>query len=147
MGPSLSIWTFLWHILLTCVSTIDPLYLQLPHLLVCWFTNQNYPENFSKFQKAKFEYTMHQQLFTGHFSVIRYYKQHRDDLKYSTLRIYVGYMQDYTTPVYMRLAHPRILVYAGSQCSMDTEGHTSVLSFIIANFSENNFPHSLLQYM
>lgn len=108
MGPNLSIWTFLWHILLTCVSTIDPLYLQLPHLLVCQFANQNYPENFSKFQKAKFEYIMHQQLFTGHFSAIRYYKQHRDDLKYSTVRIYVGYVQDYTTPFYMRLAHPRI---------------------------------------
>lgn len=56
-------------------------------------------------------------------------------------------MQDYTTPFYMRLAHPQILVYAGSQCSMDTEGHTSVLSFIIVKFSENNFSHSFLQYM
>ena len=79
------IWTFLWHILLTCISTIDPLYLQLPHLLVCPFANQSYPENFIKFRKGKFEYAMHQQLFTGHFSVIKYYKQSRDDLKYSTL--------------------------------------------------------------
>ena len=30
---------------------------------------------------------------------------------------------------------------------MDTEGHTSVFSSTIANFSENNFSHSFLQYM